>query len=73
MLNLGIRWETTLPPTGENDSWSDFDPDRPNPGAGNLPGALIYAGDCDQAARVRARLPTATTRLSARASAWPIR
>jgi hypothetical protein len=46
MLNLGLRWETTLPPTGENDNWSDFAPDRPNPGAGGLPGALIYAGDC---------------------------
>lgn len=46
MLNLGLRWETTLPPTGENDNWSDFAPDRPNPGAGGLPGALIYAGSC---------------------------
>jgi hypothetical protein len=44
MINLGLRWETTLPPTGENDNWSDFAPDRPNPGAGGLPGALIYAG-----------------------------
>lgn len=47
MLNLGVRWETTLPPTGENDNWSDFAPDRPNPGAGGLPGALIYAGNCN--------------------------
>ncbi len=44
MLNLGIRWETMLPPTGENDHWSDFAPDRPNPLAGNIKGALIYAG-----------------------------
>ncbi len=44
MLNLGLRWETTLPPTGENDAWSDFAPDRPNPAADNIPGALIYAG-----------------------------
>lgn len=44
MLNLGLRWETTLPPTGENDSWSEFAPNRPNPGADNRPGALIYAG-----------------------------
>jgi hypothetical protein len=46
MLNLGLRWETTLPPTGENDYWSDFDPTQPNPGAGGLKGILIYAGDC---------------------------
>jgi hypothetical protein len=47
MINFGLRWETTLPPTGEKDNWSDFAPDRPNPGAGNIPGALIYAGTCD--------------------------
>jgi hypothetical protein len=47
MINLGLRWETTLPPTGEKDNWSDFGPDRPNPGAGGLPGALLYAGDCN--------------------------
>jgi hypothetical protein len=46
MLNLGLRWETTLPPTGENDYWSDFDPTQPNPGAGGLKGILIYAGNC---------------------------
>jgi len=46
MVNIGVRWETTLPPTGEKDNWSDFSPTLPNPGAGNLPGALIYAGDC---------------------------
>jgi hypothetical protein len=43
-LNLGIRWETTLPPYEAEDKWSDFAPDRPNPGAGGLLGALIYAG-----------------------------
>lgn len=46
MINIGLRWETTLPPTGENDHWSEFAPDRPNPGADGLPGALIYAGTC---------------------------
>ena len=44
MLNLGVRWETMLPPRGENDSWSDFDPNRANPYAGGIKGALIYAG-----------------------------
>ena len=43
-VNLGLRWETTLPPTGLNDRWSDFSPTRPNPAANNIPGALIYAG-----------------------------
>ncbi|MGI8991031.1 MAG: carboxypeptidase regulatory-like domain-containing protein [Bryobacteraceae bacterium] len=44
VLNLGLRWETTLPPTGLGDKWSDFSPTTPNPGAGNIAGALIYAG-----------------------------
>ncbi len=43
-LNLGLRWETQLPPTGLQDRWSDFSPTTPNPGAGNILGALIYAG-----------------------------
>jgi hypothetical protein len=43
-MNYGIRWETQLPPTGLDDRWSDFSPTTPNPGAGNIPGALIYAG-----------------------------
>ncbi|MBI4875753.1 MAG: TonB-dependent receptor [Acidobacteria bacterium] len=41
---LGLRWETTLPPKEEKDRWSDFSPTTPNPGAGGIPGALIYAG-----------------------------
>ena len=28
----------------ELDRWSDFSPTTPNPGADNLPGALLYAG-----------------------------
>ncbi|HEY3443927.1 MAG TPA: TonB-dependent receptor [Paludibaculum sp.] len=43
-LFAGLRWETTLPPKEEQDRWSDFSPTTPNPGAGGLPGALIYAG-----------------------------
>jgi hypothetical protein len=44
VLNIGVRWETTLPPTGLNDRWSDFSPTTPNPAAGGILGALIYAG-----------------------------
>ena len=44
VLNLGIRWETNLPPTGLEDRWSDFAPTRPNPRAGGIPGAVIFAG-----------------------------
>ncbi len=44
VLNLGLRWETNLPPTGLNDRWSDFSPTTPNPGAGGILGAVIFAG-----------------------------
>jgi hypothetical protein len=43
-LNLGVRYEFTLPPTEQVDKWSDFDPNKPNPRAGGLPGALKFAG-----------------------------
>ncbi len=43
-LNYGLRWEVQLPPTGLEDRWSDFSPTTLNPRAGNIPGALIYAG-----------------------------
>jgi hypothetical protein len=46
-VNFGLRWETQLPPHAENDRWSDFSPTTLNPHAGNIPGALIYAGSGD--------------------------
>jgi hypothetical protein len=44
VLNLGIRWETTLPPVEQEDRWMDFSPTRPNPAANNINGAIIFAG-----------------------------
>ena len=46
-VNFGLRWETQIPPSGLDDKWSDFSPTTPNPRAGNIPGALIYAGSGD--------------------------
>ncbi len=43
-VNLGLRWETQLPPVFVDDRMSDFSPTTPNPGAGNRLGALIFAG-----------------------------
>jgi hypothetical protein len=43
-LNLGVRYEFTLPPLEQQDRWSEFDPKLPNPRAGGLPGALRFAG-----------------------------
>ena len=44
-LNLGVRFEFTQPAVDQNDQISDFTPDKPNPRAGNLPGALRFAGE----------------------------
>jgi hypothetical protein len=44
ILNLGIRWETTLPPVEAEDRWMDFSPTRANPAANNILGAIIFAG-----------------------------
>ncbi|MCC6585653.1 MAG: TonB-dependent receptor [Bryobacterales bacterium] len=44
VLNLGLRYDATLPPTNKKDEYSDFNPTRPNPGADGYPGALWFAG-----------------------------
>lgn len=46
VLNLGLRYDINLPPTGLNDRWSDFSPTTPNPAAGGIPGAVLFAGSC---------------------------
>jgi hypothetical protein len=46
VLNIGLRWDGNLPPTGLANRWTDFGPTTPNPGAGNIPGAVLFAGTC---------------------------
>ncbi len=46
VVNLGLRWDGNLPPTGLNDRWTDFSPTTPNPAAGKIPGAVLFAGNC---------------------------
>ncbi len=44
-LNIGLRYEFTLPPVSpDGDQYSDFSPTTPNPAVNNYPGALIFAG-----------------------------
>ena len=43
-INLGLRYEFTLPPVAGGNQYSDFSPSTPNPAANNYPGALIFAG-----------------------------
>ena len=43
-INLGLRYDFTLPPRSETDEYSDFNPTRPNPAADGRLGALWFAG-----------------------------
>jgi hypothetical protein len=46
VLNVGLRWDGNLPPTGLANRWTDFGPTTPNPAAGNIPGAVLFSGNC---------------------------
>ena len=43
-MTLGLRFDYQFARTESDDQYSTFDPNTPNPGAGNIPGALIFAG-----------------------------
>ncbi len=43
-LTAGLRLDYQTARTEQNDEYSTFDPNTPNPGAGNVPGAVIFAG-----------------------------
>jgi Carboxypeptidase regulatory-like domain len=43
-LSYGLRWDYNPPITDRKDRLANFDPSLANPGAGNLPGALVFAG-----------------------------
>jgi hypothetical protein len=45
-LNIGVRWEIPLPKKEAFNRQSGFDPTLPNPGADNIPGALVFLGGC---------------------------
>lgn len=44
-IDYGIRWDLYQPSTEAKNQTSFLDPTRPDPGAGNLPGALVFAGN----------------------------
>src|SRR5438552_11909751 len=44
-LNAGLRLDYQTARTEQNDEYSTFDPNTPNPGAGGRLGAVIFAGD----------------------------
>jgi hypothetical protein len=43
-LNLGFRYDMNVAPMSVDDKISDFSPTTPNPGAGGLLGATVFAG-----------------------------
>jgi hypothetical protein len=43
-LTIGLRYDYMFPRTEAHDRYSSFDPTLPNPGAGNIPGAMAFAG-----------------------------
>ena len=45
-LNLGLRWEIPVPQREVLNRESGFDATLPNPGADNIPGALVFLGSC---------------------------
>lgn len=56
-INLGMRYDLTLPPYSKNDQYSDFNPTRPNPAAGGIPGALWFAGFGEGRENTRSLVP----------------
>jgi hypothetical protein len=44
-LNLGLRYDVPWTRVIKNNIYSSFDPTAPNPGAGGILGALVFAGD----------------------------
>jgi hypothetical protein len=43
-LSYGLRWDYNPPITDRDNRIANFDPTLANPGAGNIPGALVFAG-----------------------------
>jgi len=44
-INAGLRWDVNVPYKELHGQITGVDLNRPNPGAGNLPGALVFYGD----------------------------
>jgi hypothetical protein len=51
-INYGVRWDLFTPLTESHNIYSVMDPTAPNPFAGNLPGAYVFAGQNGQGNRL---------------------
>jgi hypothetical protein len=52
-ITAGLRFDYQFARTESRDQYSTFDPNTPNPGAGGIPGAIIFAGKGNGRAGVR--------------------
>ncbi|HEX4948383.1 MAG TPA: carboxypeptidase regulatory-like domain-containing protein [Blastocatellia bacterium] len=59
-INYGLRWDVFTPMREKYNRLSFFDPFGPNPGAGNRPGRLAFAGDQYGSASYGADFPEET-------------
>jgi len=59
-FNYGVRWDMNRPSVDKHDDFSFIAPGMTNPGAGNLPGALAFAGSGWGSASYGARRPETT-------------
>ena len=44
-VNYGLRWDIEIPRSERFNRYASLDPSLPNPAAGNIPGALAFAGN----------------------------
>ena len=71
-LTLGLRFDYQFARTESEDQYSTFDPNTPNPGAGGIPGAIIFAGDGHGPVRDADVRESEEGRVGAAASGLPI-
>ncbi len=57
VVNFGVRYDLTQPPTNSKDEYSDFNPTKANPAAGNIAGALWFAGNGTGRENTRSLVP----------------
>ena len=72
VMNLGLRWDANLPPTGLGNRWTDFRPDHAEPGRGQHSRRGPVRGQLHRLRRHAGRWPTSGIKASARTSAWLI-
>ena len=66
-INYGVRYEVPIGWHSRDGNYSNLDVTKPNPGAGGLPGAMVFAGTGPGRAGVKRFYPTDFTDIGPRA------